>query len=175
MDQTYGWDGRKKDRHRPHISSQATGANRVPLPEEPQINMVVNVITCGSSIASTSRNATKRYCREARNSQPSRTTSLPPCEITFDTEDLSEVHLPHDDALVISLLITNCQVKRILVDNGRSSNIILLRTFQGMGIWKRQIIPSFTMLVGFSGEWLNPLGEITFHVYSVRVNLSTRF
>lgn len=94
-----------------------------------------------------------------------------PSEITFDSRDLAEVHLLHHDALVVSLLIANSQVKRILVDNGSSSNIILLRTLPRMSILERQIITSAMVLVGFSGERLSSLGETVLPFYVIGVNL----
>lgn len=45
--------------------------------------------------------------------------------ITFDDSDLEGVKFPHDDPLIISLVIGNSEVKRVLVDNGTSVNIML--------------------------------------------------
>ncbi|KAF3584751.1 hypothetical protein F2Q69_00029261 [Brassica cretica] len=45
-------------------------------------------------------------------------------EITITDEEREGVLVPHHDALIISLTIANCLVKRIPVDSGSSSNII---------------------------------------------------
>ena len=44
--------------------------------------------------------------------------------ITFMDEDAERVHHPHDDTIVITLLITDYTTKRVLVDNGSSTDIL---------------------------------------------------
>lgn len=45
--------------------------------------------------------------------------------IEFTRKDLSHVFLPHDDPLVVTLQLGSYQVRRILVDTGSSTNILL--------------------------------------------------
>ena len=45
--------------------------------------------------------------------------------ITFTKEDARGVQFPHNDAVVVSLNIANYDVRRILVDNGSSADILL--------------------------------------------------
>ena len=52
--------------------------------------------------------------------------------ITFTDEDAERVHHPHDDAIVITLLIVDYMTKRVLMDNGSSANILYYPTFQQM-------------------------------------------
>ena len=47
----------------------------------------------------------------------------------FSKEDAREVKQPHDDPLVIILMIEGFNTKKILVDNGSSANIIYLSSF----------------------------------------------
>ena len=54
--------------------------------------------------------------------------------ISFSDEDLDHVQLPHDDALVITGLVANREVHRILVDNGSSTDILFFKAFEKMGI-----------------------------------------
>lgn len=37
--------------------------------------------------------------------------------ISFGEEDYEEVQYPHDDALVVALLVANCTTMHILIDN----------------------------------------------------------
>ena len=48
----------------------------------------------------------------------------------FSKEDARGVKQPHDDPLVILLMIEGFNIRRILVDNGSSADIIYLSTFQ---------------------------------------------
>ena len=50
--------------------------------------------------------------------------------ITFT--DAERVHHPHDDGIVITLLIVDYTTKRVLVDNGSSTDILYYLAFQQM-------------------------------------------
>ena len=52
--------------------------------------------------------------------------------ITFIDEDAKRVHHPHDDAIVITLLIIDYTTRRVLVDNGSLVDILYYPTFQKM-------------------------------------------
>ena len=47
--------------------------------------------------------------------------------ITFTDEDAGRIHHPHDDAIIIILLIADYTTKRVLVDNGSSVDILYYR------------------------------------------------
>ena len=61
--------------------------------------------------------------------------------ITFTNDDLRGLHLPHDDALVISTIITNFNVQRILIDNGSSADILFILAFDKMKIGLDKLHP----------------------------------
>ncbi|XP_059669587.1 uncharacterized protein LOC132314783 [Cornus florida] len=50
--------------------------------------------------------------------------------IGFGDSDLSKVQLPHEDPLVISLLVSNYMIKRVLIDLGSNANIITKAVFE---------------------------------------------
>ena len=52
--------------------------------------------------------------------------------ITFTDEDAERIHHPHDDAIVITLLIVDYITRRVLVDNGSSADILYYPAFQQM-------------------------------------------
>ena len=58
------------------------------------------------------------------------------------------VAMPHDDALVVTLTVANHVIHRILVDNGRSADILYWPAFQQMGIDQDTIKPFGSPLVG---------------------------
>ena len=49
--------------------------------------------------------------------------------ISFTDEEAERIHHPHDDAIVITLLIADYTTRRVLVDNGSSANILYYPTF----------------------------------------------
>ena len=46
--------------------------------------------------------------------------------IIFSEDDARGVHHPHCDALVVTLLVANKRLHRILIDNGSSADILFL-------------------------------------------------
>ncbi|XP_058111160.1 uncharacterized protein LOC131254176 [Magnolia sinica] len=55
---------------------------------------------------------------------PSKELRVSLCSLTFTEEDAREIQYPHDDALVVPMIITNRKVYRILVDTGSLADII---------------------------------------------------
>ena len=60
----------------------------------------------------------------------SRSVFFPIAPITFTKQDLSLVHFPHDDPLIITLRIEDCVLCRMLVDEGSSVDILFLETLR---------------------------------------------
>ena len=81
--------------------------------------------------------------------------------ITFTDLDLVGIHLPHEDALVVTLRIANFDIRRILIDNGSSVNVLFLSTLKKMDFDMRRIEPVSSNLTGFSGEVKVPEGRAT--------------
>ena len=52
--------------------------------------------------------------------------------ISFTGEDAERIHHPHDNAIVITLLIADYTTRRVLVDNGSSADILYYPAFQQM-------------------------------------------
>ena len=67
---------------------------------------------------------------------------------------------PHDDPLVIKVVVANKPIHRVLVDNGSSADIIFASAFKKMGIGREKLEPINACLRGFSGERVLPLGSI---------------
>ena len=61
--------------------------------------------------------------------------------IVFTDEDARWLHHPHDNAIVITLVITNYMTKRVLIDNGSSTDILYYPAFQQMRINKESLRP----------------------------------
>ena len=67
---------------------------------------------------------------------------------------------PHDDPLVIRVVVANKIVHRVLVDNESSTDIIFVSAFDKMGIGREKLEPVNAHLRGFSRERVLPLGSI---------------
>ena len=67
---------------------------------------------------------------------------------------------PHDDPLVIRVVVANKKVRRVMIDNGSSVDIIFASTFDKMGIGREKLEPVNVYLLGFSKEKVLPLGLI---------------
>ena len=50
-------------------------------------------------------------------------------DMCFSEEDARGVKQPHDDPLVIMIMIKGFNTRRVLMDNGRSADIIYLLAF----------------------------------------------
>ncbi|GAV61129.1 hypothetical protein CFOL_v3_04657, partial [Cephalotus follicularis] len=84
--------------------------------------------------------------------------------ITFSEADYEGVRLPHDDPVVVTLLVELFTMKRILIDSGSSADILYKNAFDQMRIPADQLKPVKTPLVGFTGETIHPLGSINLSV-----------
>ena len=95
----------------------------------------IKVIIGGTSTGKSSKSR-KTYLKVVQNVQLSgrspRTKGTDEQAITFTDKDAERVHHPHDDAIVITLLIADYTTRRVLVDNGSSADILYYPAFQQM-------------------------------------------
>lgn len=64
-----------------------------------------------------------------------------------------------DDTLMVTLHLFDYLVKRILVDNESSSNLLFLTAFEEMDLIKEQLSPNIITVVGFNGEQSDQWGR----------------
>ncbi|XP_063947567.1 uncharacterized protein LOC135152128 [Daucus carota subsp. sativus] len=112
---------------------------------------VINVISGGPTAAGTSSNSRKAYAREVMNivGEPPKRAKID-YTMAFDNIDLEKVKFPHDDPLVITPVIGNSSVKRVLVDNGASVDILFYDAYEKMGYSDTQLTPSDMPIYGFN-------------------------
>ena len=93
-------------------------------------------VIIGDTSTRQSSKSRKTYLKVVQNVQLSgrsprmRGTDEP--AITFTDKDAERIHHPHDDAIVISLLIADYTTRKVLVDNGSSADILYYPAFQQM-------------------------------------------
>ncbi|KAK2999486.1 hypothetical protein RJ639_024303 [Escallonia herrerae] len=127
----------------------------------------INTISGGLATGGSSGQARKAYAREVcRTSQPSKTKSktVPVAAITFSDEDSKDIKTPHDDPLVIAIKARNFEVKRVLIDNGSSAEILFYDAFKKMNISTDRLRKMDTPLYGFSNHPVTAEGIIALPV-----------
>ncbi|XP_022557518.2 uncharacterized protein LOC111205653 [Brassica napus] len=162
-----------------HLSKETAGKSKGAAPASPpRQDRVIHVISGGSEVSGESHTAAKKSTCNAKHglktTQPKRLL-LGTDEISFTTKEQEKILTPHHDALVFSLTVANCLVKRILVDNNSSSNIIFQTAYQDLGLEESPLTRKVTPLIGFSGEVKQTAGEVILPVYAEGVNMSTKF
>ncbi len=80
--------------------------------------------------------------------------------ISFSDEDLKGIETPHDDAMVVSMVVNKFDVKRVLIDNGSSANILYFDAYSRMGMAEKQLRRMNAPLVGFTGDSVPVEGEV---------------
>jgi hypothetical protein len=134
--------------------------NREPVGE---IHTIAGGFVAGGSSSSRRRAYARKLPSEEILSleRPSKARRTEQDAVTFSSRDEEGVFYPHDDALVVTLLIGNFNIHRVLVDNGSSADILFLPAFKKMEIEQKRVVPAPTPLVGFTGEKVLPVGTIS--------------
>ncbi|XP_065624305.1 uncharacterized protein LOC136068417 [Quercus suber] len=108
------------------LKGKVEESSRPPLRE-------IRVIIGGGSTGQLSKSR-KTYLKVVQNVQLSerspRTRNTDKQTIIFTDEDAERIHHPHDDAIVITLVIADYTNRRVLIDNGSSIDILYYLAFQ---------------------------------------------
>ena len=59
--------------------------------------------------------------------------------LTFPPSGIQDIHYPHDDPLVVILMIVNYAVQRVLLDTGSLSDIMFASAFDQLGITRDRL------------------------------------
>ncbi|XP_070014519.1 uncharacterized protein [Nicotiana sylvestris] len=94
--------------------------------------------------------------------------------ITFDDADIDGVLIPHNDVMVISLLVHDTNVKRALIDPCSSVNIILLRVVNKMQD-NNKLVHKARTLSGFDNLSVVIKGEIILTTFAKGLVKDTKF
>ena len=148
-----------QDQVQPPPHHQPTSAqHQLPLGE-------IHVIFGGFARGGESISARKAHLRSIRSRKTLEiqvVSKLPQLgtTITFLDSDMEGCQHPHDDPLVIRVVVANKTIHRVFFDNESSTDIIFASTFDKIGIISGKLEPVNTYLCGFSGERVLPLGSI---------------
>ncbi|XP_070017353.1 uncharacterized protein [Nicotiana sylvestris] len=122
------------DRAKSHFRER--DANRKNKPEEPQ--HVIHMIMGGVDVP---EGPIFKHTKVSITREKWTRDYVPEGTLTFSEEDTEALSQPHNDALIISILLNKIQVKCVLVDLGSSANIIRSRGVEQLGLLD-QIIPA---------------------------------
>ena len=139
---------------------------RQPTPAQHQLPLgEIHVISGGFAGGGESSSARKAHLRSIRSGETLEiqvVSKLPQLDttITFSASEMEGCQHPHDDPLVIKVVVSNKTIHRVLVDNGSLADIIFASAFDKMGIGREKLKPVKSCLRGFSGERVLPLRSI---------------
>ncbi|XP_074374282.1 uncharacterized protein LOC141714677 [Apium graveolens] len=135
--------GQKRDNDRSYDDRRGNN----PQPPGP----IINMISGGPTTTGTVRNSRKAYAREVMSivGEPSK-RSKSEMTLEFGDPDLETLKFPQNDPLVITSIIENYPVMRVLVDNGAYVDILFHDTFIRMSYNDSQQTPSDAPIYGFN-------------------------
>lgn len=79
---------------------------------------------------------------------------------SFSDDNLRGIQAPYDDFVVVSTIIANYDIRRILIDNGGSMEVLLYDAFVRMNLPKDKLQRTSTPLTGFRGNPVVVEGKI---------------
>ncbi|KAK3029173.1 hypothetical protein RJ639_039728 [Escallonia herrerae] len=144
----------KRDERRPKDSQQTPPEVEEKEDREEHAG-IINTISGGLAAGGSSGKSRKAYAREVctTSQNPSKKQKTEPVPtISFFDEDLKDVKMPHDDPLVVTIKAGNFEVKRMLVDNGSSAEILFYDAFKKMNIPTDRLRKMDLPLYGFSNH-----------------------
>ncbi|XP_070022170.1 uncharacterized protein [Nicotiana sylvestris] len=153
---------------------QAHMKNRQETPKPPSPKRTVNVISGGEDINGVKYTAANKVSKITITHGKRVRHVLEEESITFDDADADGILSPHNDALVISLLVHDTNVKRVFIDPNSSVNIILLRVLREMQV-EDKLIPKAHTLSGFDNSSVVIKGEVILTTFSEEVVKDTKF
>ena len=83
-----------------------------------------------------------------------------PLVMGFSDEDKIGIIQPRDDALVITLRIGGYDVKRVMVDQGSTAEIMYPNIYKRLNLKAEDLMPYNSPLVSFEGKIVIPKGQV---------------
>ena len=111
--------------------------------------------SCPSRVMLVARLSTKDS-----NSEPKRAKIKALLVLGFSANDKIETIQPHDDALVVTLRIGGYDVRRVLVDQGSTVEIMYPDLYKGLNLKLEDLTAYDSPLVSFKGKTVTPRGQI---------------
>ncbi|GKV41128.1 hypothetical protein SLEP1_g48700 [Rubroshorea leprosula] len=147
---------------------QGVGYQQAPPPLPPPAR-VIHMITGGLEAGGLSSKQRKLYVREVKHQNRAQKRKFNDAEwknqpITFTSADLETVVTPHNDPLVTSVTLNNCEVQRVLVDIGSAPDIMYFHCFESLGLDPALLQPYDGPIYGFNNQPVPVEGVLTMNV-----------
>ncbi|GKV02707.1 hypothetical protein SLEP1_g15103 [Rubroshorea leprosula] len=147
---------------------QGVGYQQAPPPLPPPAR-VIHMITEGLEAGGLSSKQRKLYVREVRHQNRAQKRKFDDAEwknqpITFMSADLETIVTPHNNPLVTSVTINNCEVQRVLVDTGSAPDIMYFHCFESLGIDPALLQRYDGLIYGFNNQPVLVEGVLTMNV-----------
>ncbi|PKA50167.1 hypothetical protein AXF42_Ash020112 [Apostasia shenzhenica] len=136
---------------------------RVSLPPDPSrpVRSYPPAARTINAIFSVDRATAHRQVVEVDDISHLSSSSIP---LIFFHEDLPRLGNPHNDPIVVTARVADCNNRRVLLDSGSTANILFESALLQMGLKKMNLLHAGTILLGFSGERVQLLGFISLPV-----------
>ncbi|XP_025607961.1 uncharacterized protein [Arachis hypogaea] len=148
---------KKSDHHGKRKRDQED--RRDPLPQTPERH--IYMISGGFSRGGLTKLSRKRHLKEVyqvRDELPDLLT------ISFTKKDGQGIISGHNDPVVITMILTNAHLRRTLVDQGSSADILFKPAFDKLGLDKKKLRAYPDTLYGLRDTPIKPLGFIPLHI-----------
>ena len=133
--------------------------NTAPRPPLNTINFIFAVL--GRTGSCPSRIMLVSCCSDGySNSMPKRTKMNVPLVLNFSDVDKQGTIQPHDDALVVTIKIGGYDMKRVMVDQGSTAEIMYPDLYKGLGLKSKNLMTYSFPLVSFEGKMVVSKGQI---------------
>jgi hypothetical protein len=124
-------------------------------------------ITGGSAMEFETKKQRNNYFRSVNtiiNDGPAARPEWAKVPITFTEEDFKLKSANHNDTMVIEVNIAGWVIEKILVDNGSSTDILFLKTFENMNPSQHMLHSPEYPLQDFEGKPIKSVGKVSFPV-----------
>ncbi|XP_015969739.1 uncharacterized protein LOC107493162 [Arachis duranensis] len=109
-----------------------------------------------------SKSSRKRHLKEVYHVRDyAKSPDLP--TITFIQEDATGIISGHDDSVVITIVLANANLHRMLVDQGSSADILFKSIFDKLGLQEKELRAYPNSLFGLGDAPIQPLRYIPLH------------
>ncbi|XP_057734356.1 uncharacterized protein LOC130949728 [Arachis stenosperma] len=122
----------------------------------------VNMINGGFAGGRISKSSRKGYLKEVYHvGEGDRSPDLP--TIIFTQEDATSIIPGHNDPMVITIILANANLHRMLVDQWSSGDILFKSAFDKLGLQEKELRAYWNSLFGLGDTRIQTLGYILLH------------